>query len=228
MIERRCSFLVVSSGKPFGEVEAHLVAEHRQRADAGAVLCATPSSRIARAGRDRAAWPDYAGRGAASKRGIAIQMLRQTDSVRLAGVPTRRGISAWPCAISVPNHRYSSPPRCARRCFAACFAGCTRAKAARSPISPDRRAAPPRARKAAGRPTRPSRCARSSPTRPARQRRASSSPTTTRAAIPARARRTVAPRASSGQRGAALGIALHDHLIFAGGDCRSFRRLGLL
>ncbi len=25
-----------------------------------------------------------------------------------------------------------------------------------------------------------------------------------------------------------LGIRLHDHLIFAGGDCRSFRQLGLL
>jgi DNA repair protein RadC len=27
---------------------------------------------------------------------------------------------------------------------------------------------------------------------------------------------------------AGLGILLHDHLIFAGGDCRSFRELGLL
>ena len=27
---------------------------------------------------------------------------------------------------------------------------------------------------------------------------------------------------------AALGIILHDHLIFAGGECRSFRELGLL
>lgn len=27
---------------------------------------------------------------------------------------------------------------------------------------------------------------------------------------------------------AALGIVLHDHLIFAGGECRSFRQLGLL
>jgi len=27
---------------------------------------------------------------------------------------------------------------------------------------------------------------------------------------------------------APLGILLHDHLIFAGGDCRSFRELGLL
>jgi DNA repair protein RadC len=27
---------------------------------------------------------------------------------------------------------------------------------------------------------------------------------------------------------AALGIRLHDHLIFAGGECRSFRELGLL
>ena len=27
---------------------------------------------------------------------------------------------------------------------------------------------------------------------------------------------------------AALDIRLHDHLIFAGGDCRSFRELGLL
>lgn len=26
----------------------------------------------------------------------------------------------------------------------------------------------------------------------------------------------------------ALDIALHDHLVFAGGDCRSFRALGLL
>lgn len=26
----------------------------------------------------------------------------------------------------------------------------------------------------------------------------------------------------------ALGLALHDHLIFAGGQCESFRRLGLL
>ncbi len=28
--------------------------------------------------------------------------------------------------------------------------------------------------------------------------------------------------------GEALGVALHDHLIFAGGECRSFRALGLL
>ncbi|HST35694.1 MAG TPA: JAB domain-containing protein [Allosphingosinicella sp.] len=28
--------------------------------------------------------------------------------------------------------------------------------------------------------------------------------------------------------GAALDIILHDHLIFAGGECRSFRELGLL
>jgi hypothetical protein len=46
MIERRCSFLVVTSGKPFGQVEAHLVAEHGERAGAGAVLLGTPSSRM--------------------------------------------------------------------------------------------------------------------------------------------------------------------------------------
>ena len=38
MIDRRCSFLVVSSGKPFREVEAHLRAEGRQRARPGPVL----------------------------------------------------------------------------------------------------------------------------------------------------------------------------------------------
>jgi DNA repair protein RadC len=27
---------------------------------------------------------------------------------------------------------------------------------------------------------------------------------------------------------AELGISLHDHLVFAGPDCRSFRALGLL
>jgi DNA repair protein RadC len=31
-----------------------------------------------------------------------------------------------------------------------------------------------------------------------------------------------------GEVAAALGICLHDHLIFAGGECRSFRELGLL
>ena len=36
-IDLRCSFLVVSSGKPLGEIEPHLMAEHRQRAGAGAV-----------------------------------------------------------------------------------------------------------------------------------------------------------------------------------------------
>ena len=36
MIERRCSFLVVTSGKP-GQVEAHLPAEHAAGAGAGAV-----------------------------------------------------------------------------------------------------------------------------------------------------------------------------------------------
>jgi DNA repair protein RadC len=30
------------------------------------------------------------------------------------------------------------------------------------------------------------------------------------------------------QTAASLGIVLHDHLIFAGDDCRSFRALGLL
>ncbi len=38
MIDLRCSFLVVSSGKSFGEIEAHLRAEPGQRAGAGAVL----------------------------------------------------------------------------------------------------------------------------------------------------------------------------------------------
>ena len=36
-IERRCSFLVVTSGKPSAQVEAHLPAEHAARAGAGAV-----------------------------------------------------------------------------------------------------------------------------------------------------------------------------------------------
>ena len=40
MIDLVCTFLVVSSGKPAAEVEAHLVAEHRQRAGAGAVVLA--------------------------------------------------------------------------------------------------------------------------------------------------------------------------------------------
>ena len=31
-----------------------------------------------------------------------------------------------------------------------------------------------------------------------------------------------------GEMGAELGLSLHDHLIFAGGQCRSFRALGLL
>ncbi len=35
-----CTFLVVSSGKAPREIEAHLVAEHRQRAGAGAVVLA--------------------------------------------------------------------------------------------------------------------------------------------------------------------------------------------
>ena len=30
------------------------------------------------------------------------------------------------------------------------------------------------------------------------------------------------------EMGAQLGLSLHDHLIFAGGECRSFRALGLL
>ena len=37
MMERRCTFLVVTSGKPSAQVEAHLVAEHALRAGAGAV-----------------------------------------------------------------------------------------------------------------------------------------------------------------------------------------------
>ena len=37
MIDLTCSFLVVTSGKPRGKVEPHLMAEHRQRAGAGAV-----------------------------------------------------------------------------------------------------------------------------------------------------------------------------------------------
>ena len=37
MIERMCSFLVVTSGKPVGQIEAHLMAEHAQRAGAGAI-----------------------------------------------------------------------------------------------------------------------------------------------------------------------------------------------
>ena len=40
MIERRCSFLVVTSGKPSRQIEAHLVAEDGERAGAGAVVLA--------------------------------------------------------------------------------------------------------------------------------------------------------------------------------------------
>ena len=36
-IDFRCSFLVVTQRKAVGEIEAHLMAEHRQRAGAGAV-----------------------------------------------------------------------------------------------------------------------------------------------------------------------------------------------
>ena len=42
MIERRCSFFVVTSGNPAREVEAHLVAEDAQRAGAGAVTLLVP------------------------------------------------------------------------------------------------------------------------------------------------------------------------------------------
>jgi hypothetical protein len=38
MIERRCSFLVVSAGNPVGQVKAHLVPEHAARAGAGPVV----------------------------------------------------------------------------------------------------------------------------------------------------------------------------------------------
>ena len=37
MIDLTCSFLVVTSGKPCGKIEAHLLAEQAQRAGAGAV-----------------------------------------------------------------------------------------------------------------------------------------------------------------------------------------------
>ena len=40
MMERRCSCLVVTSGNPASQIEAHLIAEHAQRAGAGAVLFA--------------------------------------------------------------------------------------------------------------------------------------------------------------------------------------------
>ena len=42
MIDLRCSFLVVTSGKALGQIEAHLVAEHAERAGAGAVGLAHP------------------------------------------------------------------------------------------------------------------------------------------------------------------------------------------
>ena len=46
-IDLICSFLVVSSGKPCGQVEADLAAEHAQRAGAGAVaLRRTPLARM--------------------------------------------------------------------------------------------------------------------------------------------------------------------------------------
>ena len=37
MMDLRCSFLVVTSGKPCGQIEAHLMAEDRAGAGAGAV-----------------------------------------------------------------------------------------------------------------------------------------------------------------------------------------------
>ena len=40
MMERRCSFLVVTSGKPAAQIEAHLIAEDAQGAGAGAVVLA--------------------------------------------------------------------------------------------------------------------------------------------------------------------------------------------
>ncbi len=56
MIDFRCSFFVVTSGKPSRQVEAHLMAEDRERAGAGAVVaCARPRRGCGAAGRDRRA-----------------------------------------------------------------------------------------------------------------------------------------------------------------------------
>ena len=46
MMERRCSCLVVTSGNPAREVEAHLIAEYAQGAGAGAVFLAAPVMRV--------------------------------------------------------------------------------------------------------------------------------------------------------------------------------------
>ena len=57
MIERRCSFLVVTSGKPSAQVEAHLPAEDRERAGARPVVLAVAVLRAHGASdRDIASW----------------------------------------------------------------------------------------------------------------------------------------------------------------------------
>jgi DNA repair protein RadC len=45
---------------------------------------------------------------------------------------------------------------------------------------------------------------------------------------PAPSRADIAATRRLAETAANLGIALHDHLIFAGAECRSFRELGLL
>ena len=42
MIDLRCSFLVVSSGKPCAEIEPHLMAEDRARARPGPIAAIDP------------------------------------------------------------------------------------------------------------------------------------------------------------------------------------------
>jgi DNA repair protein RadC len=45
---------------------------------------------------------------------------------------------------------------------------------------------------------------------------------------PTPSRADIAATRRLAETAANLGIVLHDHLVFAGGDCRSFRELGLL
>ena len=204
-----------------GKVEAHLVAEHRERADAGPVLLL--DALVEDAPEEIEIGLHAAESMAAPARGVSNPKWTPKSGLGLAAaVPARDGkAGAWS----------SRTARDAADLFAPLFADAERREARRAP---------------SGRATRRLLALDDMTGRRARRDRACRCATIFAAALSHDAAGLVIahnhpsgdPAAEPGRHRARRGGSprprprsasrLHDHLIFAGGECRSFRELGLL
>ena len=215
MIERRCSFLVVSSGKPSARSKRIWCAEHAERADAGAVVRSAP---VVEDAVHQIEILPHRGLTSASEGDRQASVM---ERVRLGFA--LGGRSGW-LTMNSPTHH--APPDDVRALFAP-FADSPREIAAFAYLDPEWRLLGVRHSRPA-RPTRSTcRCATSRATRSYSARRSGDGaqpslgdPTPSRADIAATRR---IARALD-----ALGVSLAEHLILAKRGCTSLRGRGLL